>query len=147
MIIYVWKILENHTPNMSGDSAIKSKGTPKSRRGRECVVPAVSTSAAKRIQSLRYSSFAVKGPSLFNALPRSLRNSKCTLDSFKKRLDKYLSTLPDEPLVPGYTTFRTIDSNSIIDWAAWARASGYRTDDSSGDEELQEQTGDQSSSP
>ena len=32
-------------------------------------------------------------------------------------LDKYLSTVPDEPLIPGYTAQRRCESNSLLDWA------------------------------
>ena len=35
------------------------------------------------------------------------------VDIFKRRLDKYMSTIPDEPQVLGYTAQRIADSNSI----------------------------------
>ena len=37
------------------------------------------------------------------------------VDAFKKELDKFLSTVPDEPQIPGYTKYRRADTNSIID--------------------------------
>ena len=41
-----------------------------------------------------------------------------SVDEFKRRLDVYLQCVPDEPLIPGHTAFRTIDSNSVIAWPA-----------------------------
>ena len=65
---YVWKILEGIAPNISDDHGISAQKHP--RRGRECRVPKVSTSAPSRIQTIRFSSFAVKGPRIFNSLPK-----------------------------------------------------------------------------
>ena len=42
---------------------------------------------------------------------------------FKRRLDKYLSTIPDEPHILGYTAQRRADSNSILDmWGKFLNA-------------------------
>ena len=50
-------------------------------------------------------------------LPQELRNmAGCTMDKFKSALDKYLSKIPDEPLIPGLTKYRRTDTNSLIDW-------------------------------
>ena len=40
--------------------------------------------------------------------------TKCATLEFKATLDKFLSTLPDEPLVTGYTQLRSADSNRLI---------------------------------
>ena len=40
----------------------------------------------------------------------------CHRDAFKAALDRYLSSIPDEPLIPGYTVFRRCASNSLVDW-------------------------------
>ena len=37
--------------------------------------------------------------------------------SFKSALDKYLSSVPDEPLIPGMTGFRRVEGNSLLDWS------------------------------
>ena len=34
---------------------------------------------------------------------------------FKKALDRFLSTIPYEPLIPGYTAYRRAKSNSLLD--------------------------------
>ena len=71
------------------------------------------------VQTIRRNSFAVRGPNLFNSLPRHVRDlSGCKVDTFKNALDRYLASVPDQPLIPGMTQYRQIESNSIIDWAA-----------------------------
>ena len=40
-----------------------------------------------------------------------------SLSIFEKCLYKYLSTMPDEPQIAGYTVQRRVDSNSILDTA------------------------------
>ena len=45
-----------------------------------------------------------------------LRNlSDITVEEFKRELDRYLTSIPDEPLIPGYTAMRRTDSNSLLD--------------------------------
>ena len=87
------------------------------RRGRECVIPAPKGRLA--VQTLRQQSFQVAGPKLFNCLPAYLRNMKKSSD-FKEKLDLYLATLPDQPLigdlVPNICSQTTAKpSNSLVD--------------------------------
>ena len=113
--IYVWKIVEGRCPNISDTHGISSHWNE--RRGRSCRVPSISNSATCRVKSIRFNSFAVKGPRIFNSLPMDIRNfTGGTVDQFKRRLDRHLRSVPDEPLIPGYTALRTIDSNRLIDW-------------------------------
>ena len=144
---YEWKILEGIVPNISDDHGISAQKHP--RRGRECRVPKVSTSAPSRIQTIRFSSFAVKGPRIFNSLPKHLRNfTGGTVDNFKHRLDVYLQNIPDEPLIPGYTAFRTVNSNSIIAWSAHlAHLAQHHLDDPATDISWQAERGDLTGSP
>ena len=144
---YVWKILEGIAPNISDDHGISAQKHP--RRGRECRVPKVSTSAPSRIQTIRFSSFAVKGPRIFNSLPKHLRNfTGGMVDNFKHRLDVYLQNIPDEPLIPGYTAFRTVNSNSIIAWSAHlAHLAQHHLDDPATDISWQAERGDLTGSP
>ncbi len=61
-------------------------------------------------------SFCIEGPKLFNSLPKYLRDLKgVSLDKFKKGLDSFLSQIPDEPQILGYTSIRKTDSNSMVD--------------------------------
>ena len=113
-IIYVWKMLESIAPNLSSDSN-QIKSYTSLRHGRRCVVPPISNAVSSRIRTLREGSFAVHGSRLFNVLPQYLRNmTNVELPEFKKKLDEFLATVPDEPQSPGYTGFRRAESNSLL---------------------------------
>ena len=87
------------------------------------MVPTVNNQASQAVKSLRYGSFAVHAPRLFNMLPAHIRNTTgCTIDVFKRKLDNFLKTVPDEPQIAGYTAMRRADSNSILDMHALATA-------------------------
>ena len=90
--------------------------TENSRKGRMCKKPPLAKS-----RTLRSHSFQVVGPSLFNALPKEIRNmTKITKEEFKCKLDNFLTTIPDQPKVAGMTpsclTTLAEPSNSLIDW-------------------------------
>ena len=111
-IIYTWKILEGIVPNLPGRSRVFSKQTL--RTGRVCVIPTTPTSTKNRLQRLREESFCVNGPRLFNTLPSYLRNlTGVSQMDFKNKLDKFLWTVADEPLIRGYTASRRAESNSL----------------------------------
>ena len=113
-IIYTWRIIEGQVPNFDSTPIMV---THSNRRGRSCVLPKISSSASQRIKSIRFASLPHKGPRLFNCLPKNIRGlTNISVDSFKARLDKFLSTLPDQPLIPSMTSFRECESNSVIDW-------------------------------
>ena len=119
LIIYVWRILEARVPNPSGKHAITANTHP--RRGRECIIPQVSNTAPRRIQTLRYVSLPIRGAWLFNIFPAHIRNvTRCSVDVFKGQLDKFLLTVPDEPQITGYTAQRRAESNSLLDMACHA---------------------------
>ena len=117
--------LSSSTPDLIicddlGPTRISSKWHP--RRGRICHVPNVLPSAPPRIQSIQRALFGIKGPQLFNSLPIHLRNlTKIPVDKFKAMLDQFLCSVPDQPLIPGYTRYRTVNTNSIIGSIANAR--------------------------
>ena len=111
-IIYIWKILEGMVPNLDGRSKIHTKSSL--RYGRMCHVPSQSSSK-RRLEALRNGSFCINGPMLFNTLPSHIRNLKgVELTDFKKELDSFLKTVPDEPLCRGYTAGRRAVSNSLL---------------------------------
>ena len=114
MIVYIWRILEHQVPDFTANwiHSINEEG----RLGRRSNSPPVNNYASSDIKKVRYSSLSVRGPQLFNVLPAELRNLKnCSVESFKRALDRFLSTVPDEPQIPGYTVMRRADSNSIVD--------------------------------
>ena len=109
--IYVWKIIEGIVPNFGIEI------TENRRRGRYCRVPLVKSQASHRAQTLRFNSMSVRGPRVFNCLPTSLRNmSGCSVQTFKKELDKHLNKIPDEPRVPGLVKFCSQGGNSLTDY-------------------------------
>ena len=121
-IIYIWRVLEGQVPNI-GNHRITCKTSD--RRGRECVPPKVSTGARKLVQNLVYASLPQHGQRLFNCLPKEIRNvTGCKVESFKNILDRYLMTVPDEPLIRGYTSYRRAESNSLIDMVKLANKPG-----------------------
>ena len=111
MVIYMWKVLEGLVPNFGNIAHHNHQ-----RHGRLCDLPRVKPSAPARIKTIRYSSLAVKGTHLFNRMPTHIRNMRsCTTPDFKKALDTFLQTIPDEPRIPGYTKFCRAASNSLVD--------------------------------
>ena len=95
IIMFVWSILEQHAPNfdLPGNCGINSRW--QIRRGRYCLVPRVSHQASSTVQTIRYGSFAVRGPMLFNTLPSELRNmTNCSSESFKQPLDTFTKLYP-----------------------------------------------------
>ena len=74
------------------------------QRGRMVKIPKLNNKASRAVQTLREGSFQVAGPSLFNKIPRKIRDmKKCSVDDFKEKLDQFLETIPDEPRCPGLT--------------------------------------------
>ena len=115
-MIYVWRIIEGQVPNISDQEHRKVETKWHIRRGRVCLIPSVNSHATQAIKTLRYASFGIQGPRLFNVLPAYIRNTTgCSVETFKNKLDNFLQTVPDEPQVKGYTAMRRADSNSLLD--------------------------------
>ena len=72
LIIYVWRIMEGQVPNIfsADNGGIRTKWHI--RRVGWCSIPTVSNHSSQAIKSLRYASFAIHAPGLFNALPTIL---------------------------------------------------------------------------
>ena len=65
------------------------------------------------------SQMSYKGHRLFNSLPQNIRNlNECDVTTFKEALDKFLETLPDQPLLPSLTQLGVCDTNSVDDWVS-----------------------------
>lgn len=109
IIIYIWKTINNLVPNLDSNEAIRTINS--ARRGVLCIIPPIAGSW-KKIISMKESTMAVYGPKLYNRLPKHLREPTGTLELFKNRLDKFLKTIPDHPLLPHYHS--TMDSNSLL---------------------------------
>ena len=107
-IMYTWKILQKIVPNPGIETLPLNEN-----RGRMCHIPF--TRDKKRLAS-----YQITGAKLFNSLPKELRDiNKGGIDDFKKALDAFLTTIPDEPrcpdLTPGATDrLESKPSNSIL---------------------------------
>ena len=116
-VIYTWKIMENLVPNISFSDNRKIIVQYTARFGRKCIVPSLQRGRS-RVSTLYEHSLAVCGPKLFNVLPQYIRDlTSCTVETFKTNLDKFLWTIPDEPVISGYThgNNQRHGSNSLID--------------------------------
>ena len=77
--------------------------TTDARRGRLAQPKYVNWHAPATVRRARESSLAVKGVKLFNLLPKAIRNHDAKkVDSFKIMLDNFLSSVADQPSVPGW---------------------------------------------
>ena len=118
-IINMWIILWGLVPNPG------VKWATESDIGRHYITVTIPTLKGKAsVKTLREQSFQVTGPSLFNCVPKDIRNMrKCWLEDFKLRLDFFLTKEPDEPkgegLIQGATNpFTGRCTNSLVDQVA-----------------------------
>ena len=111
-MLYVHEILTGLSPNFE-EERFKIKSVVSERRGLKCRIPLVVSSATARIKTLADQSFAVRGPKMYNELPKKLRDTDLSFDAFKRSLDKFLSRIPDQPSLPGY--YQQSASNCLID--------------------------------
>ena len=113
LIIYTWKIINGKVPNIIGTNGVTTKWHD--RLGFTCKIPELNHRATDRIATLKENSFFVKGPRLFNCIPRETRLCFGNLETFKSELDKFLMTVPDQPVLPGREYSQRAASNSLID--------------------------------
>ena len=66
-----------------------------------------------KAQTLFDKSFSVKGPQLWNLIPKHIKLLD-SLELFKNELDKWLLQFPDRPPVYGYVVQ---NNNSLLEWA------------------------------
>lgn len=112
-IIFIWKVLQGFVQGYS----VSSQQNP--RRGRLIVLDRYHSTAPAPVRKAREASLSVKGAQLFNSIPRSLRDiSTGTVDQFKAGLDSWLSSIPDQPTIPG--RLRAAQSNSLLDQATFS---------------------------
>ena len=98
-IIYIWKIVNGLAPNIDIDG-VSISIYRNIRRGLLCRIPSLNNRARARIQTMKENSLVVHGARLFNAMPSEIRESRSELETFKKKLDGFLKTMPDKPALP-----------------------------------------------
>ncbi|MPC25325.1 hypothetical protein E2C01_018431 [Portunus trituberculatus] len=101
LVIYVWKILESLVPNIG----LTTNHHP--RRGRLCYIKSMEATT-QRVATITHYSFTRNGARVFNAVPKAIKElTGVTTDCFKRQLDRWLVTVPDEPPTPGYPSSGT----------------------------------------
>ena len=123
IIIYVWKIIRGIVPNVDGANRIQ---TETGRHGRHCVIPSLGRGAMRRIQTQNDNSFFVKGPKLFNCIPKAIRECNENQDIFKRKLDNFLKNVPDQPSGSGGAYSRQAQTNSLLHQVRYWRADSAR---------------------
>ena len=108
-ILYIFKILKHQVPNVG----LKWKIFP--RRGRELIPPSVRKNSKQSAVTMRRNSFRGNAAYVFNSIPVNLRNIDLdtSMETIKRTLDRYLSTVTDEPLLNGCTRSNDAATNSI----------------------------------
>ena len=87
-----------------------------------CPLPPISKQSRLSVKTLREQTLQVHGTKLFNKLPWEIRNmTKCTIETFKEKLDTFLNEIPDQAvvadLVPTPCNLATGKaSNSLMEW-------------------------------
>ena len=112
-IIYIKKL----QLGLIGDTYGLKFETKFERHGIKCI-PKESI-IGKKEGRLRERSLFIRGPSLFNILPKDLRETNCftgqdPIKSFKITLDQFLKGIPDKPFTQGRP--RAAKNNSLLEW-------------------------------
>jgi hypothetical protein len=110
MIILLWKIAQGFVQGYDVNFFINP------RRGRLAIVHFYPARSPPPVRKAREASLSVRGAKLFNCIPLELRSMEGTVEHFKAGLDAWLSTVPDEPTVPGCP--RAALTNSLLDQTA-----------------------------
>ena len=115
-IIYTYKIKEGIVPNISHTHGLQFK--PNKRHGTICKIPSFPLYNNKAVGA-RNRSFALTASSLWNSLPKAIRDIRgVSVETFKRKLDTVLKHYPDEPRCSAtgeYTNSLGRTSNSLID--------------------------------
>ena len=78
----------------------------------------------KGMSILRRDSFSVRGPELFNVIPKDLRDLKISMDNFKEKLDQFLSLLPDSPRIDAGSRLHSNELDTVIRKWTWSLGCG-----------------------
>ena len=105
--MHMFKVFHGMTSN---DLNIEFYSRP--RLGNLAKVPPINRCASAANVTRYETSFAVRGPKLWNAIPYKI-NTIPDIGEFKKQLTKFMLMVPDTPPVRGYSTK---NSNSILCW-------------------------------
>ena len=105
-ILYMWKIANNLVPNPFG---ITFRHSPRHGLQAERWIGKAKLAS---VNTIIHNSFTSSAVGLFNAAPPIVKEQP-TIEKAKAELDRFLSTIPDEPPTRNYTTS---NNNSLLDW-------------------------------
>ncbi|CAL4066012.1 unnamed protein product, partial [Meganyctiphanes norvegica] len=114
LIINAWQQIEGLTENVLG---LKARRLGRSRRivSAKISIGINGKRIKERDRTLIHNSTAWKSERLFNVLPQSVRNiTETTTETFKRHLDKWLSSKPDTSKIDGYGVNVAAETNSIF---------------------------------
>ena len=115
-IIMIYKIINLITPN-----DLQLQWIHSDRRGIRIKIPPITRNAKLKFITKFDDSFRVRAAMLWNTIPPNL-TLKCSMDSFKNGLTKYLSSLPDRPPIQGYPSRNSLlelNSNYRYEGGCW----------------------------
>ena len=110
--MYVWKIIQKLASNLQENDRVTFYVNLRS--GHPCNVTSLDRGAPMCVKTLRE-----KELFQFNSIPKNIRDFDGSLAKFKRRLDKFLATVPDRPILPQY--YQCSASNGLVDQLAEMR--------------------------
>ena len=75
--------MNEQVPNLKGTNQIRTSYND--RLGLKCIIPRINIRATQKVRTLKDNSFAIKGPRLFNSIPKDIRNELGKLEAFKNK--------------------------------------------------------------
>ena len=114
MIMNTWQQIEGQRENMMGFEI--------NERARHRTIKAtrIKWNRNSKNSSVVFISPALKMMKLFNAIPGELRNiTGVKIDTFKRKLDTWLLSVPDTPIIDSYKA--AAESNSLVHQAVQRR--------------------------
>ena len=114
--LYIYKMVHGLVP----DLGLVRKTSKDPTRAGSSLQPIQLRAETCSIKTKLQNSILHQGVKVFNSLPQHIRDIPADLPTFKKELDNFLKTLPDQPAIPGFVPGSKDlwgkPSNSIIDW-------------------------------
>ena len=105
---------------MVPDLGLVRKSSKDPTRAGSSLQPIQLKAESSAIRTKLQNSILHQGVKIFNSLPQHIRDIPADLPTFKKELDSFLKSVPDQPAIPGFVPgSRDLwgkPSNSIIDW-------------------------------
>ena len=108
IIIHAHKIYLQLAPN-----DVKLEFHENTRLGTQCKRLPLKSKIAS-VNTIRDNFFSHNAPKLYNLVPKMIKSSR-NIASFKRKLDSFLTKIPDLPPIPGYIC---ANSNSLAEWVA-----------------------------